>query len=61
MFETLYTPTAIKELRRLPTNIARRIMERIERIAADPHAADNNVSMLNSPLTKLALDTSGLV
>ena len=46
MFETLYTPTAIRELRRIPTNIARWIMERIERIAADPHAANNNVSRL---------------
>ena len=46
MFETLYTPTAIRELRRIPTNVARRIMERIERIAANPAAADNNVSKL---------------
>lgn len=46
MFETLYTPTAIRELRRIPANVARRIMGRIERVAADPQAADNNVSKL---------------
>ena len=46
MFETLYTPTAIRELRRIPTNIARRIMERIEQVAAVLHAADNNLSKL---------------
>ena len=46
MFETLYSPTAIKQLRRIPANIARRIMDRIEQVAADPHAADNNVSRL---------------
>jgi len=46
VFETLYTPTASRELRRIPTNIARRIMERVEQVAADPHAADNNLSKL---------------
>ena len=46
MFETLYTPAAIKQLRRIPTNIARRIMARIERIVANTRAADNNVSKL---------------
>ena len=46
VFETLYTPTTIKELRRILTNIARRNMVRIEQVAANPAAADNNVSRL---------------
>jgi mRNA-degrading endonuclease RelE of RelBE toxin-antitoxin system len=46
VFETLYTPTTIRELRRILTNIARRIMARIEQVAANPAAADNNVSRL---------------
>ena len=46
MFETPYIPTTIKELRRILTNIARRNMVRIEHIAANPTAADNNVSRL---------------
>ena len=39
VFETLYTPTTIKELRRILTNIARQNMVRIEHIAANPAAA----------------------
>lgn len=46
MFETPYILTTIKELRRILTNIARRNMVRIEHIAANPAAADNNVSRL---------------
>ena len=46
VFETLYTPTTITKLRRILTNIARRIMVRIEQVAANPAAADNNVSKL---------------
>jgi len=46
VFETLYTPTTIKELRRILTNIARRNMVRIEQVAANPAAADNNVFRL---------------
>lgn len=46
MFETRYAPEAIRQLRRMPANVARRVMARVDRVAADPRAADNNVSRL---------------
>lgn len=41
-----YKPPAIKALRRMPANIARRIVGKIELYAADPASQQNNVKAL---------------
>jgi len=41
-----YTRAAIKALRRMPANMATRIMTKIEEYAADPVALANNVTAL---------------
>jgi len=46
VFETRYSPVAAKQLRRMPADVAHRIMRRIGRVAADPHATDRNVARL---------------
>jgi mRNA interferase RelE/StbE len=41
-----YRPAAVKALRRMPANTARRIMEKIDAYAADPASQTNNVKKL---------------
>ncbi|UHD46895.1 type II toxin-antitoxin system RelE/ParE family toxin [Aureimonas altamirensis] len=46
MKEITYRPAAVKALRRMPTNIARRIVGKIETYASDPSSQANNVKTL---------------
>jgi mRNA interferase RelE/StbE len=41
-----YRPAAVKALRRMPANTARRIVGKIEAYAADPASQKNNVKAL---------------
>ena len=46
MKEVTYTRSAIKTLRRMPTNLAARIVAKVEEYATDPAALANNVKAL---------------
>ena len=46
MYSTLFSRDAIKTLRRMPTNTARLIRSKIDLLAQDPYAANNNVKKL---------------
>jgi mRNA interferase RelE/StbE len=46
MKQIVFQPAAIKTLRRLPTNTARRILDKIDAYAADPQSQANNVTAL---------------
>ena len=46
MFEVAYSADARRRLRRMPTNIARTIIAKIDALAADPAAPNNNVTAL---------------
>ncbi|MGH7015094.1 MAG: type II toxin-antitoxin system RelE family toxin [Stellaceae bacterium] len=46
MFEARFTPDAIKVLQRMPRNLAKLIRGKIDRLARDPHAPNNNVTKL---------------
>lgn len=46
MKEVFWTRAALKVLRRLPANLARRIRKKAEAYAADPASQANNVSAL---------------
>ena len=46
MKEVVYTRAALKTLRRMPANTARRIMEKVDAYAADPASQANNVTAL---------------
>jgi mRNA interferase RelE/StbE len=46
MKEVVYTRAALKALRRMPTNAARRIMEKVDAYAAGPASQANNVTAL---------------
>lgn len=46
MKQIAYSKAALKSLRRIPANAARRIREKIEQYAADPASQANNVIAL---------------
>jgi len=46
MKEITYRPAAVKALRRMPANTARRIVGKIETYASDPASQANNVKKL---------------
>lgn len=46
MFEARFTPDAIKGLQRMPSNLAKLVRGKIDRLARDPHAPNNNVIKL---------------
>ncbi|QOG05713.1 type II toxin-antitoxin system RelE/ParE family toxin [Aureimonas sp. OT7] len=46
MKEITYRPAAVKALRRMPANTARRIVGKIETYAADPSSQANNIKKL---------------
>lgn len=46
MYTLLITPDAIKTLKRMPANTARLIRSKIDRVAQDPMAPNNNVRAL---------------
>lgn len=46
MREITYRPAAVKALRRMPANTARRIVGKIETYASDPSSQDNDVKKL---------------
>jgi mRNA interferase RelE/StbE len=46
MFEVRVTPDAIKVLGRMPRNLAKLVRGKIDRLARDPHAPNNNVTKL---------------
>lgn len=49
-----YSKSALKVLRRLPSNEAKRITSKIEQFASDPKALANNVkTLVGSPYTRL--------
>ena len=48
MFSIEYSKTARKVLKSMPGNTARLIMEKIEALACDPLAANNNVKKLTN-------------
>lgn len=45
--EIAYSKLAVKTLRRMPANDARRVMAKIDQFAADPAALANNVKALS--------------
>ena len=46
MYEVVFTKQALRSLRRIPRNIAMLIREKLEQLAADPYAPNNNVTRL---------------
>ena len=46
MYGILFSRDAIKVLRRMPQNMARLIRSKIDRLAQDPYAPNNNVKKL---------------
>ncbi|HYD99358.1 MAG TPA: type II toxin-antitoxin system RelE/ParE family toxin [Alphaproteobacteria bacterium] len=46
VFTVTYSPAAFKALRRMPQKTARRVVAKVEALAADPHAPNNNVKAL---------------
>jgi mRNA interferase RelE/StbE len=46
MYTTQFQRDATKALRRMPANIARLILSRIDRVAQDPMGTNNNVKAL---------------
>ncbi len=48
MFSIEYAKAARKSLKSMPRNTARLIMEKIEALAADPYASNNNVRKLTN-------------
>ncbi len=46
MYEVVFTKQALRSLRRIPRNIAMLIREKLEQLAADPYAPNNNVTKL---------------
>lgn len=46
MHKVFFTKQAARALRRMPGPMARLVREKIDRIAADPYAAHNNVTRL---------------
>jgi len=46
MYRTLFSRNAAKSLRRMPVNTARLIRAKIDQLAEDPFAANNNVKKL---------------
>ena len=46
MYTVTYSKQALKVLRKLQKSIATRIQERMERVAVNPYAADNNVTQM---------------
>ena len=48
MYRILFTRSADKALRKMPRDIAQRIRERLDHIAADPYAKHPNVTKLQN-------------
>ena len=48
MYRVAFTKRARKDLAKVPKNIALRVRERLERIAADPYARYSNVTKLQN-------------
>ncbi len=46
MWQITYHKSAVRALGRMPRNVARRIRDRIEQLAQNPYAPDNNVARL---------------
>ena len=46
MYEIRYARTALRTLRRIPSNWAETIMDKVQRLAHDPYAPNNNVTKL---------------
>ena len=46
MYEVVFTKQALRSLRRIPRNIAMLIREKLEQLAEDPYAPNNNVTKL---------------
>jgi mRNA interferase RelE/StbE len=46
MYRTLFSRDAVNSLRRMPANTARRIRAKIDALARDPRASNNNVKKL---------------
>lgn len=46
MYQVSYQPQAIKALLKMPRNTAQTIRAKIEHLALDPHASNNNVKKL---------------
>lgn len=46
MYAVVYSKSALKVLMKLPGNVNRRIRKKIEQLAQEPHAPNNNVSAL---------------
>ncbi|AVH40602.1 type II toxin-antitoxin system RelE family toxin [Agrobacterium tumefaciens] len=54
MKQIAYSKSALKVLRRLPTNEAKRITSKIEQFASDPKSLANNVkALVGSPYIRL--------
>ncbi len=46
MYEVVFTKQALRSLRKIPRNIAMLIREKLEQLAEDPYAPNNNVTKL---------------
>ena len=48
MYRLVITRSAAKTLRKLPRNLAKRIRQKLEELAKDPYAPNNNVTKLQN-------------
>lgn len=48
MYKIIFTKDALKTLRKMPRNLARRIRKKIDRVAADPFAPYANITKLKN-------------
>ena len=48
MYRLVITKSAAKTLRKLPRNLAKRIRQKLEELAKDPYAPNNNVTKLQN-------------
>jgi len=48
MYKIVFTRQASRDIRRVPQNVVRLIREKLDQVAADPHAKHTNVTRLQN-------------
>lgn len=46
MYQVVYTKQAARALQKMPRNLASQVRQKLDRLAKDPYAANNNVKKL---------------
>ena len=46
MYQVVYTKQAARALQKMPRNLASQVRQKLDRLAEDPYAANNNVTKL---------------